>query len=44
MRQSRLTDVDTLALAHVMWCVWEREQKALERSTFSRWLQSLRGW
>ncbi len=43
MRQSRLTDVETLALAHGMWCVWQREQRVLERATFSRWLQSLRG-
>ncbi len=36
--------LDTLVLAHVMWCVWQREQRVRERATFSRWLQSLRGW
>ncbi len=38
------TDIETLALAHVMWCLWQQQQEALERATFSHWLQSLRGW
>ncbi len=38
-----MTESRLLVRRHLLWCIWQREERERELATFRHWIESLRG-